>query len=98
MLKRLFSLALILIVLLNTMGYYVIFISLQYKHDAAIIKKLDTNHYDAFQTVTLKLPMSVPYRINEESFTRVDGVIEHKGEHYRLVKQKYTNDTLTVIC
>jgi len=97
-LKRFFSIVLIIIVLLNTMGYYVIFVGLQYKHDAAIIKKLDTDHYDAFQTVTLKLPISVPYRIDDENFTRVNGVIEHNGEHYRLVKQKYANDTLTVIC
>ena len=80
------------------MGCYVIFVGLQYKHDKVIIKKLDTDHYDAFQTVTLKLAMSVPYRIDDENFTRVDGVIEHKGEHYRLVKQKYAKDTLTVIC
>ena len=80
------------------MGYYIIFVGLQYKHDAAITKKLDTDHYDTSQTVTLKLPMSVPYRVDDENFTRVNGVIEHKGEHYRLIKQKYANDTLTVIC
>jgi len=80
------------------MGYYIIFVGLQYKHDAAITKKLDANRYDTSQTVTLKLPMSVPYRADDENFTRVNGVIEHKGEHYRLIKQKYTNDTLTVIC
>lgn len=80
------------------MGYYIIFVGLQYNHDAAIIRKLNTDHYEAFQTVTLKLPMPVPYRTDDENFTRVDGIIEHKGEHYRLIKQKYAKDTLTVIC
>lgn len=96
--KHFFSIVLIVIVLLNTMGYYVIFVGLQYKHDAAVIKNIDSEHYDASQTVVLKLPMSVPYQTDDENFTRVDGVIEHKGEHYRLVKQKYAMDTLTVIC
>ena len=87
-----------MLVLLNTMGYYVIFVGLQYKLDAAAIRNLDSEHYDASQTVILKLPMSVPYQTDDENFTRVDGVIEHQGEHFRLVKQKYAKDTLTVIC
>jgi len=76
----------------------VIFVSLQREHDATVTKILDAGSYDAAQTVTLKLPMSVPYMQDNEDFVRVDGVIEHEGEHYRLVKQKYTKDTLTVIC
>lgn len=89
---------LIAILLLNTMGYYVIFVGMQYHHDVAVVKELDADHYDASRTVTLKLAVSVPYMTDQEDFERVDGVIEHEGEHYRLVKQKYANDTLTVIC
>lgn len=80
------------------MGYYVIFVGMQHEHDAAVTKTLDAGSYDASNTVTLKLPMSVPYMQDNEEFIRVDGVIEHEGEHYRLVQQRYANDTLTVIC
>jgi len=97
-LKRISSITLIAILLLNTMGYYVILIGMQYEHDLTMTKALDINHYEVSQEVTLKLPMSVPYMQNNDDFVRVDGVIEHGGEHYRLVKQKYANDTLTIVC
>jgi hypothetical protein len=80
------------------MGYYVILVGMRHEHDLTVTKTLDTDHYDVSQAVTLKLPMSVPYMQDNDDFVRVDGVIEHEGEHYRLVKQKYANDTLTIIC
>lgn len=80
------------------MGYYVIFVAMEHEHDSTVTKKLDVGSYDASEEVTLKLPMSVPYMQDNDDFVRVDGVIEHQGDHYRLVKQKYANDTLTVIC
>lgn len=96
--KRLFSLVLIVILLLNTMGYYAVFIGMQYQLDLAAIEKLDANHYDVSQSVMIKLPISVPYMSDSEDFERVDGIIEHQGEHYRLVKQRYAKDTLTIVC
>jgi len=75
-----------------------IFVGMQHEYDAGVTKTLDAGSYDTSNTVTLKLPISVPYMQNNDEFIRVDGVIEHEGEHYRLVKQKYANDTLTVIC
>jgi len=80
------------------MGYYVILVGMRHEHDLTVTKTLDADHYNVSQAVTLKLPMSVPYMQDNVDFVRVDGVIEHRGEHYRLVKQKYANDTLTIIC
>jgi len=97
-LKRLLAIALIAILLLNTTGFYVILVSMQYRHDVAVMKALDADRYDATQTVILKLPISVPYVAGKGNFERMDGVIEHEGEHYRLVKQKYADDTLTMVC
>jgi len=97
-LKRLLAISLIAILLLNTMGYYVILLSMQYRHDAAVIKALDADHYEASNAVTLKFPISVPYLSDNNDFERVDGLIVHDGEHYRLVKQKYAKDTLTIVC
>jgi hypothetical protein len=45
------------------------------------------------ETILLKIPVAVPYQIDSEGYERVDGEFEHQGEFYRLVKQKYQNDT-----
>ncbi len=42
--------------------------------------------------------MTVPYPVNEEGFKPAKGSIEHKGEYYKLIKQKFENDTLYVVC
>ena len=80
------------------MGYYGIFLGMQYRNDVAVLKKLERNGYDESQTVTLKVQISIPYGVENSDFERVDGMFEHHGEFYRLVKQKYEKDTLTVIC
>jgi hypothetical protein len=80
------------------MGYHGIFLGMQYRNDNAMRKILDANKYDESQTVTLKIPISIPYMTDNLTFERVDGKFEHQGEHYRLVTQKYAKDTLTVVC
>ncbi|HZY81490.1 MAG TPA: hypothetical protein VFE50_18330 [Cyclobacteriaceae bacterium] len=59
---------------------------------------LDADQYDESQTVTIKVPLSVPYMYNDVDFKRAEGTFEYEGEFYRLVKQKYQDDTLTIIC
>lgn len=80
------------------MGYYGVFLGLQYRNDRALTNAFDADQYDDSQTVTIKIPVAIPYMTNQPDFERVDGKFEHQGEHYRLVKQKYGNDTLTVVC
>lgn len=61
-------------------------------------ERLDLEDYDNEETITLKIPISIPYLTEDKEFVRVDGVFEHQGEVYRLVKQKISPDTVTVIC
>ena len=80
------------------MGYYGVFLGLQYKNDKDMIRKLDAENYSDSETVTIKVPISIPYATDTEDFQRVDGKFEHNGEFYRLVKQKLSQDTLYVVC
>lgn len=61
-------------------------------------KAIDADVYDQSSTITLKVPVSMPYMPDQSDFQRVDGEFEHNGQLYRLVKQRYVKDTLTVIC
>jgi hypothetical protein len=97
-LKKVFSLALIFVLLLNILGYYGVFLGLEYRNNIAMTTLFDRGGYDESNTVTIRLPLSLPYMTDNTEFERVDGLFEHEGEFYRLVKQKYSNDTLTVVC
>jgi hypothetical protein len=80
------------------MGYYGVFLGLKYKNDKDMIQMLDAENYSDSETVTIKIPISIPYATDSKSFERVDGNFEHNGEFYRLVKQKLSQDTLYVVC
>ena len=83
---------------MNTMGYYAVFLGLQYKNSVAMTQRLDADQYDESQTITIEIPITVPYMTDDADFKRVDGIFEYQGEFYRLVKQKYAKEKLTVIC
>jgi hypothetical protein len=80
------------------MGYYGVFLGLQYKNDQDMLQRLDDDNYSDSETVTIKIPISIPYAMDSEGFERVDGKFEYNGEFYRLVKQKLSKDTLYVVC
>jgi hypothetical protein len=82
---------------MNTMGYYAIFMGMQYKNSVTMTARLDADQYDESQTMTIEIPLTVPYMTDDADFKRVDGIFEYKGEFYRLVKQKYAKETLTVV-
>lgn len=95
--KKLTSYVLVLLLLLNVMGYYGVFIGLKYSHTASINQRLDDSQYDESHTVTIKVPLSIPY-YGDTEYQRVSGEIEHRGEVYTLIKQKYEKDTLYIVC
>jgi len=80
------------------MGYYGVFLGLRYKNDKDMTLRLDAEDYTKSEAITIKIPISIPYAADSKSFERVDGKFEYKGEFYRLVKQKLSQDTLYVVC
>ena len=95
--RSIFSYLLVAILLLNVFGYYGVFMGLQYQNDREISALLDQDSYDLEQAITIKVPLTVPY-MGETEFERVRGEFEYQGEIYKLVKQKLSNDTLSIIC
>lgn len=96
--KKIITIAFVLLVLLNTMGYYGVFLGLHLKNDLAMSKALDSDIYDQSNTITIKVAVSIPYMIDQSEFERANGQFKHNGELYRMVKQRYAKDTLTVVC
>lgn len=84
--------------LFNALGFFGLFIGLRYKTKLDLVQRLDNNDYLDEETVTLKVPLALPYHIDSEEYDRVDGEIEHDGQFYQLVKQKLEKDTLYIVC
>ena len=80
------------------MGFYGLLQGLRYKTTQEFVLRLDNHQYSEDETFLVKVPIAVPYALNESDYERVDGEFEYEGEFYRLVKQKYESDTLFMVC
>ncbi len=96
--RKLISYTLIVLFFFNLLGYYGLFFGLQYQNDRRMMRALDSDSYNESEAVTIKIPITVPYAADYQSFERVNGTFEHNGESYRMVKQKLVRDTLLIVC
>jgi len=96
--KRVAILIILIVFLLNAVGFYGILLGLQFKFASEVNKQLDEDQYTTSDAITFRVPMAIPYSIEEQDFHRVTGEFEHQGEVYRLVKQKLYKDTLYIVC
>ncbi|AYB29675.1 hypothetical protein [Chryseolinea soli] len=96
--KRLFSIVFSILILIHVIGYYGLFWGLTYQHERAMIEMLDAGEYTPSETILIKIPIAIPYMADASRFERVDGTFERGGEFYRLVKQRYSRDTLFMVC
>jgi hypothetical protein len=97
-LKKFCSILLLVLFLLNALGFYGIFVGLQLNNDQQANDQLDEEHYSGADAMTFRIPLSVPYSTDGQEYERVSGQFEHDGEIYRLVKQKLLRDTLYIVC
>jgi hypothetical protein len=96
--KKAFAIVFLLLFLFNVGGYYIVFWALRVQAKAALTQRLDAGSYSDDETIELKIPITLPYPIQSTGFERTNGMFEHRGEFYKLVKHKLQNDTLYVIC
>ncbi len=96
--KRSVSILLLFIFLFNVGGYYVVFWGLHSHASRELTERLDADKYSAEETIQIKIPVTMPYPLQQTGYERVNGKFEHQGQFYRLVKQKLENDTIYIIC
>lgn len=96
--KKPVSILFVVLMLLNVLGYYGVFIGVRYKSTQNLLQRLDAEDYRSGETVTIRVPMSIPYVTGSDEYVRVDGEFAYQGEVYRLVKQRFANDTLYAVC
>lgn len=97
-LRRTLAITLLAVFLFQLVGYYIVYLGLTYQASNSLISRLDSHDYSSEETMTLKIPFTLPYWMDAEQFERVDGDFEYQGQFYKLVKQKLSKDTLYVVC
>lgn len=96
--RKLTSILLLLLLLFNVLGYYGLFMGLNYQNKKQLIQRLDHSNYNESEAVTIKIPISIPYVSDSREFERLNGEFEYQGEHYHFVKQRLSQDTLYIVC
>jgi hypothetical protein len=96
--KKIITIVMLILFLLNVLGFYGIFLGLQLKYAQEANRDLDEEHYAGMELVTFKVPLTVPYYADSKTYERVSGEFENDGDVYRLVKQKMHRDTLYIVC
>lgn len=94
--KRVLAILLIVVHLMNTIGNYGVAAKLAALHEAAVSDQLDADQYAGSNAITLRIPFSLPY--STDTYERAVGKIEYEGEAYHMVKHKFHNDTLFIVC
>ncbi len=88
-----------MVIFLNYMaGYYVIFWVMKRDANQEMMQRLNDDNYSSNETITIKFPFALPYYQDWNSFERVNGSFQYKGEYYKFVKQKLQRDTLYIVC
>ncbi|HEY0740778.1 MAG TPA: hypothetical protein VGD40_04915 [Chryseosolibacter sp.] len=97
-LKRSISILLLSIFLFNVGGYYLAFIGLMHRSDKILEARIEANGIDSNELIEIKIPLTLPYPIQQKGFENIDGRFEHKGVFYKLIKHKFDQDTVYVVC
>lgn len=63
-----------------------------------MLNRFDGDSYDLSKVQTIKIPLTLAYPVQDNGFERVDGEFQYQGEFYRLIKQRFHQDTLHIVC
>ena len=84
--------------LFNMGGYQLLFKHIEERSATHFIEQLNTNNYNESQLIEIKVPISLPYTTDWDSYERYDGEVIVDGIHYNYVKRKLANDSMSFLC
>jgi hypothetical protein len=96
--KRVITICLLFVFLLNALGFYGVFVGWQWKNSRDFNTRLEADNYLEQETRTFKVPLTLPYGVDSRDYERVQGEFTYEGEMFRLVKQRMYRDTLYLVC
>jgi len=95
--KRLFAIVFLLLILLNTFGYYAALRLIETTILQQATSKVQGTEHMINGNLLLQIPMLLPYAQNDEAYYDTHGKVEIEGDIYLLIKQKYYNGTMLIV-
>ena len=92
------AIVLLFVLFLYHMGYYGFYLVASYQLDNHWHEKAYEGDLEQERLLHTSLPLSVPYQPNQPDYVPANGgKVEVDGNFYRIVRQRYANDTLHII-
>jgi hypothetical protein len=97
-LKKIATILLILLLLINWYGYRLVISAMQDHADQKLESLIDNNDYDESQLIEIRVTMNMPYQERFTDFERHYGEVKIDGKIYSYVKRKIEGDILILKC
>ena len=78
-------------------GYYVAYFSFRMQVEKHWAERIYSDKSEAFGEKMMEIPLSIPYMMSEDEFRVANTSFEKDGQYFRIIKQRYVNDTLQVV-
>lgn len=96
--RKLTAILLLALFLFNLAGYRIWFYYARQQATRQFELQADNNHYNSEDLITISVPMSMPYQVEQTEFERVDGEIDINGKIYKYVQRKVADGMLILQC
>ncbi|WPP51449.1 hypothetical protein [Catalinimonas niigatensis] len=91
------AIVLLFVFFLYHLGYYGFYLALTHQLDQQWHTKVYEDDLVGEELLHASIPLSIPYQPDQSEYKPVSGKLEIDGNYYRIVRQKYVQDTLHVI-
>ena len=78
-------------------GYYAFYFSYDHHIESQWVSQIYGEEGQGQSDFLIKVPLSMPYMANQEDFQPTNTPFEKDGKYFRVIKQRYQNDTLQLI-
>lgn len=95
--SRIPAIFLLTIFLAYNLGYYGVYLIMEYKIEAHWKEKILEDQVDLNVLRTVSTPLSLPYWSDQTDFQPLTGLLKMDGEFFRFIKSRYAKDTLHLV-
>lgn len=78
-------------------GYYAFYFSYDHHIESQWVSQIYGEEFQERAQFLIEVPLSLPYMANQEDFQPTNTPYEKDGKYFRVIKQRYQNDTLQLI-
>ncbi|WP_075349427.1 hypothetical protein [Algoriphagus marinus] len=95
--KKAVAIALFVCFAIYHFGYYAFYLTYQRHIEGQWVKQIYDEQLQDYSEILIEVPLSIPYMANQDDFRPTNTPFEKDGKYFRVVKQRYQNDTLQLI-